>query len=1227
MLANVAHTPAWRSQGYVCLVCRRQRHLSNRRHQRRFNSEVTQTRLPEPSWADTFNDISDAYSSSKPGKTTKPSKNVEAKASATSSKSTWQKKANSDSRETGIGRLTLQLAKELPGRDQKDATTYRYMPGGTTPDPAVESTSTHRERRKARGKEGRKEVDQATQQDVGSSPLAKSEFRSGKTESPASVNAKFRLIELLKQEIQKKATRLDEELAGQHQASARATDTDYTGTMSSSQAEILEDTWEKSFPASIVRYNNPRSPTSEQALETTGHSANRDGSILWESTAEETSDSWEANEAQDVDLRTKAQNTPTIVVPSARVSDKPMRLVDRYLENKKQTLPWGVPNTSNGVSSTSLSSSAKVMSGKVVVRHIKNTPPDPVVESGTASSTKPDKASFCEAPESIADILVDMKERKGPDQVVTEVDVAGQEKVGQSQEIQLEGHKPPEVEEAPPSRPSTRRAEDPAEQEVQQDDGPGPAHTRLAGLYKHGGPGSTTADNTTTLEAEMAQMQDPEKLDQEEKKDAQPRQRGLGLFPTNILRASLSSEPASPSDVDASGSASAAPDAILGSKAKSAKSLRSKEAPRTSDKDKNDMVDSSTKRDKASQTAESSPEGEAEEREETPASAAIMSIEPDALEIKPLDIPQPPVPFLEYGLDRVLFNPGVYQLQDPASRVYNFDPYLQKIMPVVEFDFDSLKEYKTSSQDEALAKLAKDQDKRYIGSTSSMTSSLAHFHYLLSNWRNVNLDMLTTGFVTKNTNRNFTEINRAPSAIFLRWKNGTYAIDADKEYDGANVLMLLGKSMELLLTLPTSEYERYRKSDPRKVPEAQKIAPESYQYTTMRDFLMRSQLDAYDPRLPGNGTFDLKTRAVVSVRMQSQDFEPMTGYEIYGLHGKWGSYEREYYDMIRSTMLKYMLQARMGRMNGIFVAYHNVKRIFGFQYIPMHDLDRALHGQADTCLGDQEFKASLEIMNELFNKATAKFPEQSLRFHFETQPQKDGGMPTAMHVFAEPMTEEEIDRIQTSQKAKVEEFERNIMGKSDKPVEHASSQNAAASSTSKEVPRENLMSTDSNADESFLKSITSDGLESNLKPLFYATVIVQSKVNGETLRDDRPENLKRDDKWEIDYILKEYEITQHEWALYEDCRARRKYALSEREDEDGADAESDGKSRQEDSSFIKYLKDMAKQGQVFRDRIDGFDAGKEVVRVDQPLPKEREGIEDVEDYMAWMYGSKQSDGP
>lgn len=297
-------------------------------------------------------------------------------------------------------------------------------------------------------------------------------------------------------------------------------------------------------------------------------------------------------------------------------------------------------------------------------------------------------------------------------------------------------------------------------------------------------------------------------------------------------------------------------------------------------------------------------------------------------------------------------------------------------MRVAEFDFNALKEYKTSSKDETLSAIARKYEKKYVGSTSSMTGTLGHFHYLLSNWRDLDVSMLSRGFMNDKVMTTFTEINRAPNAMFLRWKDGTYAIDADKQYDSANVLMMLGKSMEKLLTMPPSEFERYRKSDPREVTQEERNDPESYAYSTQGDFLMRSQLDAYDSRLPGTGTFDLKTRAVVSVRMRSDEYENMSGYQIRHQQGGFESYEREYYDMLRSTLLKYSLQARMGRMDGIFLAYHNVERIFGFQYINISEMDRALHGQSDRCLGDHEFRASIHLLNEVLNKATERFPEQ-----------------------------------------------------------------------------------------------------------------------------------------------------------------------------------------------------------------------------------------------------------
>ncbi len=349
----------------------------------------------------------------------------------------------------------------------------------------------------------------------------------------------------------------------------------------------------------------------------------------------------------------------------------------------------------------------------------------------------------------------------------------------------------------------------------------------------------------------------------------------------------------------------------------------------------------------------------------------ITILHPRSLKFEPVNIPIPPVPMLSYGLDRVLFNPGVYLLQDPRSRLYNFDPYLEKIMPVNEFDFSALSEYKTSSKDEELLKLTKNVDALFTGSTSSMSSVLQHFHFLLSNFRPLNHSMLSREFPDPSSK--FSKITLAPSAVFLRYKDGIYAIDADKSYDTPNIMSWLGHSLEKLLTSDRTEFERFRRSSSEKPPTDDK-SDRCYHYSKQGNLLMRSQLDALDPRLPGSGVFDLKTRAVVSIRMDHQKYELGSGYQIRQARGEWESFEREFYDMTRATMLKYSLQVRMGRMDGIFVAFHNIERIFGFQYLPLPDLDAVLHGQHDTSLGNDEFRLSLALLDELLARAVAQYP-------------------------------------------------------------------------------------------------------------------------------------------------------------------------------------------------------------------------------------------------------------
>ena len=182
--------------------------------------------------------------------------------------------------------------------------------------------------------------------------------------------------------------------------------------------------------------------------------------------------------------------------------------------------------------------------------------------------------------------------------------------------------------------------------------------------------------------------------------------------------------------------------------------------------------------------------------------------------------------------------------------------------------------------------------------------------------------------------------------------------------------------MEKMLTLPPEQMEKFRKSVSHTLEPHERGQPEAYHYTNCGTMLMRSQLDCNDGRLPGTGVFDLKTRSCISVRMDVQNASEGADYEIHHLTGVYNSFEREYYDMIRSAFLKYSLQVRIGHMDGIFVAYHNTKRIFGFQYIPLVEMDTAIHGSGDNDIGRREFQFSIKLLNETLDRAVRRFPRQ-----------------------------------------------------------------------------------------------------------------------------------------------------------------------------------------------------------------------------------------------------------
>ncbi|KAJ3049713.1 hypothetical protein HK097_009318 [Rhizophlyctis rosea] len=353
----------------------------------------------------------------------------------------------------------------------------------------------------------------------------------------------------------------------------------------------------------------------------------------------------------------------------------------------------------------------------------------------------------------------------------------------------------------------------------------------------------------------------------------------------------------------------------------------------------------------------------------------LTADEPDYTVIKPEKEIVPPR--LAHGLEKVLFTPGIHHLKDPDTGQYNFDPYLQDIMQPEDFDFDTLPPYITASQDETLHNLTKKHSCTYFASTSSITSILSRIYLVVSNFKDVNTTGFSKEFELEPTQ--LTAIHREPTAIMVRYMDGVYGIDMEKAEREEMIMMKLGQSMERMLTETPEEFGKREKGAVEKVVGGGGSSRENecFHHAKIGKFLMRAQIDCWHPELR-NKTFDLKTRSTVAVRMSPQKYAELTSYKLIKLNGLFESFEREYYDMLRSAFLKYSFQARIGNMDGIFVTYHNTQQIFGFQYVPLVEIDQKLFGSVQHA--EESFTISLQILQRILDEARTRLgPKRSFR--------------------------------------------------------------------------------------------------------------------------------------------------------------------------------------------------------------------------------------------------------
>lgn len=291
--------------------------------------------------------------------------------------------------------------------------------------------------------------------------------------------------------------------------------------------------------------------------------------------------------------------------------------------------------------------------------------------------------------------------------------------------------------------------------------------------------------------------------------------------------------------------------------------------------------------------------------------------------------------------------------------------------------------------------LSRTQGSIFKGSTSSVSGALSQLYHLYSRFRPVNLHNLSEHF--QNQASRFSPASRSPVVLMLVPKDGIYAIDRQNPEKPETILSSLGKSYERMVTMDQDDFEQsFLKSSGMQQDMMSVPAEDTYNYLRIGNFMLRSQLDCYDPQV---GVFDLKSRATNPIRIYADDDPAMhLGYRLTSLMGPTNSFEREYYDMSRSAFLRNIFQVRIGDMAGIFVAYHNTKEVFGFEHLPLADMEQCIFQSKR--MADITFDATLKLLDQILVTATSSFQaNDTIRVMLKTQQQIDSS--TSMYIFVE----------------------------------------------------------------------------------------------------------------------------------------------------------------------------------------------------------------------------------
>jgi Mitochondrial protein Pet127 len=328
-------------------------------------------------------------------------------------------------------------------------------------------------------------------------------------------------------------------------------------------------------------------------------------------------------------------------------------------------------------------------------------------------------------------------------------------------------------------------------------------------------------------------------------------------------------------------------------------------------------------------------------------------------------------PSLQHGLNSIVRTEGIYSSDQ-------FPSYLKTIPKISEKLYNRISNYARPSSDKKLYTLGLQYGAKYITGSSSLTETLQQIFFVISNFKSPDITGLGSNY--DHSNMNYMSAYRKPITFLLRkLPGGIYAIDGDNGpiEEHTKILIHSGVILESLFTTDKPTFERICNTD-EELSESDRNSldrsSKSFRYRKVGNLIIRSQLDTSS--VDENGVpfvFEIKTRATAPIRYDLKNYENYLDYKLAKRNGLHSSYEREYFDLIRSILLKYFFQISLGKMDGAFISYHNTQEIFGFEYLSLREIEKRLFGSPE--ISEQILKICLGMFQDLLDDIIEKFPD------------------------------------------------------------------------------------------------------------------------------------------------------------------------------------------------------------------------------------------------------------